>query len=59
MKILQLTNKPPFPDKDGGSIAALSLTKGLAMDGHQVTVLSMSTRKHPLKPGDIDRKSVV
>ena len=53
MKILQLTNKPPFPDKDGGSIAALSLTKGLAMDGHQVTVLSMSTLKHPLKPGDI------
>lgn len=53
MKILQLTNKPPFPDKDGGSIAALSLTKGLAMDGHQVTVLSMSTLKHPLKPEDI------
>lgn len=53
MKILQLTNKPPFPDKDGGSIAALSLTKGLAMDGHQVTVLSMSTKKHPLKQEDI------
>lgn len=53
MKILQLTNKPPFPEKDGGSIAALSLTKGLAMNGHQVTVLSMSTLKHPLKPGDL------
>jgi polysaccharide biosynthesis protein PslH len=47
MKILQLANKPPFPDKDGGTIATLNLTKGFARLGHQVTVLAMKTSKHP------------
>jgi polysaccharide biosynthesis protein PslH len=46
MKILQLTNKPPYPDRDGGAIAVLSLTRGLARTGHEVTVLSMNTLKH-------------
>jgi polysaccharide biosynthesis protein PslH len=46
MKILQLTNKPPYPDRDGGAIAVLSLTRGLTRAGHEVTVLSMNTLKH-------------
>ncbi len=46
MKILQLTNKPPWPDKDGGAIAMLNMTRGLSRLGHQVTVLSMNTLKH-------------
>jgi polysaccharide biosynthesis protein PslH len=50
MKILQLTNKPPYPDIDGGAIAVLNLTKGLAGLGHEVTVLSMNTLKHHTAP---------
>lgn len=46
MKILQVTNKVPYPTKDGGAIACLNLTRGFSMLGHQVTILSMNTLKH-------------
>jgi glycosyltransferase involved in cell wall biosynthesis len=46
MRILQLMNKVPWPPKDGGAIACLNMTKGFAMLGHDVTVLSMNTSKH-------------
>ncbi|HBF89519.1 MAG TPA: glycosyl transferase family 1 [Bacteroidales bacterium] len=46
MKILQLCNKVPYPAKDGGAIAILSLSKGFARLGHQVTMLAMNTQKH-------------
>ncbi len=53
MKILQLTNKIPWPPKDGGSIATLALTKGFSMLGHDVTVLSMNTKKHHVEFDEI------
>jgi len=53
MKILQITNKPPYPVKDGGAIAVMNLTKGLARSGHDVTVLSMNTLKHYIDPAII------
>lgn len=53
MKILQLTNKPPWPDKDGGAIAMLNLTRGFYRLGHEVTVLSMNTSKHFTHPETI------
>ena len=46
MKILQIANKFPYPPKDGGSIATLSLSRSLAELGHEVTVLAMNTSKH-------------
>ena len=56
MRILQLTNKPPYPDIDGGAIAVLNLTKGLAGLGHEITVLSMNTLKHHISPDEIPPK---
>ncbi len=53
MKILQLANKVPYPPKDGGSIATFAMTKGFRELGHEVTVLAMSTSKHPVKEEDI------
>lgn len=53
MRILQITNKPPWPPKDGGAIACLNLTKGFSFLGHKVTVLSMNTEKHRVKKKDI------
>jgi polysaccharide biosynthesis protein PslH len=53
MKILQVTNKVPYPTKDGGAIACMNLTRGFAMLGHKVTVLSMNTAKHHIDYADI------
>ncbi len=60
MKILQLTNKVPYPPKDGGAIATLNLSTGLADAGHQVSILAMNTPKHAFEvsriPSDITEK---
>jgi len=53
MKILQVTNKVPYPTKDGGAIACMNLTRGFSLLGHQVTVLSMNTAKHNVSMDDI------
>jgi glycosyltransferase involved in cell wall biosynthesis len=50
MKILQIANKFPYPPKDGGSIATLSVARSLASLGHQVTILAMNTSKHFVDP---------
>jgi polysaccharide biosynthesis protein PslH len=47
MKILQLCNKVPYPPKDGGSIAICNLTEAFADNNQQVTLMAMSTNKHP------------
>ena len=46
MKILQVTNKVPYPVKDGGAIACMNLARGFSLLGHQVTILAMNTVKH-------------
>lgn len=48
MNILQICNKPPFPAVDGGAIAMNNTTQGLLNNGHQVTVLAITTPKHPV-----------
>lgn len=53
MKILQLTNKPPWPANDGGAIAIMNLTKGFSRLGHSVTVLAMNTGKHFINPAEM------
>lgn len=53
MKILQVTNKVPYPANDGGAIACMNLTRGFALLGHDVTVLAMNTRKHRTELSDI------
>jgi len=53
MKILFLTNKVPFPPKDGGSIATLAMINSFANAGHETTVLAMNTRKHHITPFEI------
>jgi polysaccharide biosynthesis protein PslH len=53
MKILFLSNKVPFPPKDGGSIATLAMINSFAKAGHETTVLAMNTRKHHITPFEI------
>ncbi len=60
MKILILSSKVPFPPKDGGAIATLSLAEGLSDVGNEVTMLCMNTSKHPFDvhniPGVLKKK---
>ena len=53
MKILQVTNKVPYPVKDGGAIACMNLARGFSLLGHQVTILAMNTVKHHITFGEI------
>lgn len=53
MKILILSNKLPYPPKDGGSIATLNMLTGLRDAGNKVTCLSLNTSKHPYPIEDI------
>jgi glycosyltransferase involved in cell wall biosynthesis len=53
MKILILSNKLPYPPKDGGSIATLNMLTGLRDAGNQLTCLSLNTSKHPYPIEDI------
>ena len=50
MKILQLTKKFPWPEKDGEVIGILNLTLGFSQMGHEVTVLALNTLKHYFPP---------
>lgn len=49
MKILQITNKVPFPPLEGGSIAMNMITQGLLNDGHSVKILTMNTSKYTVE----------
>lgn len=46
MKILLITNKSPWPPRDGGSAATMSMISGLKAKGASVTVLALNTLKH-------------
>jgi len=53
MNILQVTNKVPYPVKDGGAIACMNLTRGFSLLGHKVTILAMNTAKHHITLAEI------
>ena len=48
MKILQISQKIPFPPLDGGSIVINSLTSGLLKKGHTVKMLCMVSPKRAI-----------
>ncbi len=63
MNILLLSNKLPYPPRDGGSIATLNMALGLAECGCNVSILAINTNKHyysdEMIPGEIsDRISI-
>jgi polysaccharide biosynthesis protein PslH len=50
MKILFLSNKSPWPPKDGGSYATWGLIKGLIENDTSVSLLAFNTSKHFVDP---------
>jgi polysaccharide biosynthesis protein PslH len=53
MKILLISNKSPWPPKDGGSAATLSIIYGLRSLGASVTLAALNTSKHHVDINDI------
>lgn len=53
MNILLLAKKPPYPSRDGESIAVMQMARGFANHGHQVTILYQNTDKHHFPVEDI------
>ncbi len=51
MRLLQLTNKPPYPPDDGSSIAMYNMSCGLLNNGVDLTLLCINTKKH-FKPDE-------
>ena len=51
LKILQITNRIPYPLNDGGNIATYNVTKFLHSFGHKVTLACLNTNKHFQDPG--------
>jgi len=56
MKVLQLSNKIPYPEKDGGALAINAITEGLLKAGSEVTMLAMNTKKHFIDIASIPEK---
>jgi glycosyltransferase involved in cell wall biosynthesis len=56
MRILLLTNKSPWPPKDGGSAATLKTIYGLSACNCNITVLAVNTSKHFADIKDIPGK---
>jgi glycosyltransferase involved in cell wall biosynthesis len=46
VRILQISNKAPFPANDGSSIAIYNMAKGLCANGVDLHLLTINTKKH-------------
>jgi polysaccharide biosynthesis protein PslH len=46
MRILLLSNKFPFPPRDGGALATYNMVRGLVENGNNVDLLLMNTSRH-------------
>ncbi|MBA3662807.1 MAG: glycosyltransferase family 4 protein [Bacteroidetes bacterium] len=61
LRILQISNKAPFPPNDGSSIAVYNMAKGFIENGAELHLIAINTSKHfkPDKdvPADFKRDS--
>jgi len=56
VKVLQLCHKPPYPPRDGGSIAMNNLTQGMINLGNKVQVLAINTPNNYIDISTLDQK---
>lgn len=61
LKVLQITNKAPYPPDDGSCIAVCNMANGFIQNNASVTLLAINTRKHfkpdEKVPDDFKRKT--
>src|SRR5690554_310988 len=55
MRVLQLCHKPPYPESDGGCLAINQMSKALLSQGCDLTILSITTPKHPFRAKDFPK----
>lgn len=46
LKVLQISNKAPYPANDGSSIAIFNMARGLLQNGVTLRLLTVNTKKH-------------
>ncbi len=51
LKILQISNKAPYPDNDGSSIAIYNMANGFIENGAELHLITINTKKH-FKPDE-------
>jgi glycosyltransferase involved in cell wall biosynthesis len=56
VKILQLSNKLPYPPLDGGSIVINNASNGLLALGCEVYLLAVNTPKRPINAADLPKE---
>jgi polysaccharide biosynthesis protein PslH len=49
MKILQISQKPPYPTVDGGCVAMADLAKLIVQSGHKISLFTLFCSKHPFE----------
>ncbi len=54
MRLLQITNKPPYPPNDGSSIAVYNMCCGLINNTVDLTLLCINTKKHFKADDEVD-----
>lgn len=55
-RILILTNRVPYPYKDGGNLAMKAMIDGYHVNGWQVCLLSMNTSRHHVNEADVRKE---
>lgn len=53
LRILQISNRIPWPLNDGGNIATYNVARYLHRQGHSVTLASLNTLKHRQDPSQL------
>jgi len=53
MKVLIISNKSPYPPREGGPIAMNMIVEGLLEKGHEVKVLAVNSFKYNIREEDI------
>jgi len=53
MKILQVSNRVPYPLNEGGTIGIYNYTRGYAEAGCEVTLFAQSPRKHQINESEV------
>jgi polysaccharide biosynthesis protein PslH len=53
LKILIVADKYPFPARDGGTLAVTHMIDIYLRQSHEITLLALSTKKHPESENDI------
>jgi glycosyltransferase involved in cell wall biosynthesis len=54
MRLLQITNKPPYPPNDGSSIAVYNMCCGLINNNVDLNLLCINTKKHFKADAEVD-----